>query len=212
MDTIDHIRVSLSEIDILLDYASRNSANIHKYQLFNKVSIVLLSTKFEVFLEEFIEEHSTRMLNGHTNATLPSKLKEAYFDRGIGLIVNEKKKSIKDALFNSLSILQQNRGDSITILQNIKPSTSFNYGKHGQKEIEALFKRHGLEDFIKSDDAQNCLSILNSLIAIRNNVIHQDASPGITHQTIIEHKNNILNFLNSLESNIESKKSAYYNE
>ena len=123
MDTIDHIRVSLSEIDILLDYASRNTANIHKYQLFNKVSIVLLSTKFEVFLEEFIEEHSTRMLNGHTNATLPSKLKEAYFDRGIGLIVNEKKKSIKDALFNSLSILQQNRGDSITILQNIKPST-----------------------------------------------------------------------------------------
>ena len=72
MDTIDHIRVSLSEIDILLDYASRNSANIHKYQLFNKVSIVLLSTKFEVFLEDFIDEHSTRMLNGHTNATLPS--------------------------------------------------------------------------------------------------------------------------------------------
>ena len=37
MDTIDHIRVSLSEIDILLDYASRNSANIHKYQLFNNI-------------------------------------------------------------------------------------------------------------------------------------------------------------------------------
>ena len=54
--------------------------------------------------------------------------------------------------------------------------------------------------------------MMNSLIAIRNNVIHQDTSPGIPHQTIIEHKNNILNFINLLEGEIEVNKNIYYNE
>lgn len=58
MESIDNIRISLSEIDVLLDYASQNIGTISKYQLFNKVSIVLLSTKFEVFIEEFLEEHT----------------------------------------------------------------------------------------------------------------------------------------------------------
>lgn len=51
MESIDNIRTSLNEIDVLLDYASQNTETIFKYQLFNKVSIVLLSTKLEVFIE-----------------------------------------------------------------------------------------------------------------------------------------------------------------
>lgn len=58
MESIDNIRISLSEIDVLLDYASQNIGTISKYQLFNKVSIVLLSTKLEVLLKNFLK--STR--------------------------------------------------------------------------------------------------------------------------------------------------------
>lgn len=212
MDSIDNFRNRISEIDILIDYATRNAADLPIYQLFIKTSIVLLTTKLEVFLEEFIDEHSIRTLNGHTNSSLPKKMKDLYFNRGIELIANEKKQHKKELFFQSISMLRQNNGTSISSISNIRPILTFNYGKHGQKEIEALFERHGLETFIKSNKSQNCLRLMNSLIAIRNNVIHQDTSPGIPHQTIIDHKNNILDFISFLEADIELNKSTYYNE
>lgn len=109
-------------------------------------------------------------------------------------------------------ILLQDNGIKITSTANIKPSTSFSYGKHGQSEIESLFERHGLGVFIKTRSSQDCLKVMNSLISIRNNVIHQDATPGTTHQTIIDHKNNILEFIAFLEADIELNKGIYYNE
>lgn len=72
MDSIDQIRQNISEVDMLLNYASHNTNDVQKYQLFNKTAVVLLSTKLEVFLEEFIDEHSRKILNGHTNSSLPS--------------------------------------------------------------------------------------------------------------------------------------------
>lgn len=86
MESIDNIRTSLNEIDVLLDYASQNTETIFKYQLFNKVSIVLLSTKLEVFIEEFLEEHTLRALKGHTNKTISNQLKDRYLDRAVDLI------------------------------------------------------------------------------------------------------------------------------
>lgn len=54
MDSIDQIRQNMSEVDMLLNYASQNANDVQIYQLFNKTAVVLLSTKFEVFLEDFI--------------------------------------------------------------------------------------------------------------------------------------------------------------
>lgn len=76
----------------------------------------------------------------------------------------------------------------------------------------AMFDRHGLGIFIKSAQPQTCMAMLNSLIAIRNNVIHQDASPGLTHQTIKDHKDNVMAFVNLVEADIIANKFVYYNE
>ena len=75
-----------------------------------------------------------------------------------------------------------------------------------------MLNRHGMGMFIKTPQAQSCLAILNSLIAIRNNVIHQDASPGLTHQTIEDHKNNVMAFVNLVEADVNANKAMYYNE
>lgn len=53
---------------------------------------------------------------------------------------------------------------------------------------------------------------INSLIEIRNNVIHQDSTPSMTHQTIDGYKMNLLEFAEALESHIEKNKELYYNE
>lgn len=212
MDSIDHLRESMSEIDTILSYASHNTANIEKYQMFNKIAIVLLSTKFEVFIEEFIEEHSMKTINGHTNTTLPVALRNAYIDTAVEKTDNVKSRADKNSYLQSLLKLMGNDGASISGISNIRPSVKFNYGKHGQKEIEAIFDRHGMGAFIKSVQPQACLAMLNSLIAIRNNVIHQDASPGLTHQTIKDHKDNVLSFVGLVEVDVNTNKSLYYNE
>lgn len=85
------------------------------------------------------------------------------------------------------------------------------YGKHGQKEIESLFERHGLKAFITSAPIRNSLQMMNSLFSIRNNVIHEDASPSLTHQTIKAHKDNIMHFVDLLEIDITANHKAYYN-
>ena len=212
MDSIDHLRESMGEIDTILSYASHNTANIEKYQMFNKIAIVLLSTKFEVFIEEFIDEHSMKTIQGHTNVTLPATLKNAYIDTAVEKTGNVKSRTDKNSYLQSLLKLMGNDGASISGVANIRPSVKFNYGKHGQKEIEAMFDRHGMGLFIKSTQPQACLAMLNSLIAIRNNVIHQDASPGLTHQTIKDHKDNVLDFVNLIEADVNANKLMYYNE
>lgn len=119
MESIDNIRTSLNEIDVLLDYASQNTETIFKYQLFNKVSIVLLSTKLEVFIEEFLEEHTLRALKGHTNKTISNQLKDRYLDRAVDLISKEKSRSKKNTLLTSLLTLYGNTEQSIDRIKNI---------------------------------------------------------------------------------------------
>ena len=212
MDSIDHLRESMGEIDTILSYAYHNTENIKKYQMFNKIAIVLLSTKFEVFIEEFIDEHSMKMIKGHTNTTFPASLKNAYLDTAVEKTGSVKNRTDKNSYLHSLIKLWGNDGTSISCIANIRPSVKFNYGKHGQKEIEAMFDRHGMGIFIKSTQSQSCMAMLNSLIAIRNNVIHQDASPGLTHQTIKDHKDNVMAFVNLVEADINANKYEYYNE
>ena len=213
MDSIDDLRNNISEIDVLIECARRREhGSVKAYQLFNKVSIVLLATKFETFIEHFIDEHSQRILNGHTNKTISPELKDEYFESAIELISNEKKKSEKKALFKSLYNLFSDNENSISDIMNICPSRKFNYGRHGQKEIEKLFARHGLGGFIKGEEVRNCVTLMNSLISIRNNVIHEDCTPSLTHQIVLQHKRNIIKFAELLEKDIEKNKKEYYNE
>lgn len=212
MDSINSLHASVKEVNTILKYAAMNTANIMKYQMFNKIAVVLLSTKFEVFIEDFMEEHSLKILQGHKNTTMPNNMKNSFIDTAVEQMVDVKNRGKKNDYLNSLIKLMKNDGDSIVDIVNIRPTTKFNYGKHGQKEIEAIFERYGLEAFIRSTKVQSCLTMLNSLIAIRNNVIHQDASPSLTHQTIKDHMDNIMIFVNLLESDINVNKLAYYNE
>lgn len=211
MDSIDQIRNNIVEVDMLLDYASNNTEEIKRYQMFIKASVVLLSTKFEVFLEEFIDEHSRRVLAGHTNATISTELKNKYIDTAVNMVRETNNRTKKNQYLSMISKLLINSGESISTFSSIRPSTKFSFGKHGQKEIEALFERHGLKVFITSEPIRNILQIMNSLFSIRNNVIHEDASPTLTHQTIHDHKDNIMCFVDLLENDITVNHMAYYN-
>lgn len=211
MDSIDQIRNNICEVDMLLDYASVNTGDIKRYQMFIKASVVLLSTKFEVFLEDFIDEHSRMVLDGHTNSSISIELKNRYIDTAINIVRETKDRNKKNHYLSMVSKLLVNSGESISTFSSIRPSIKFSFGKHGQKEIVALFERHGLKTFITSEPIHNSLQIMNSLFSIRNNVIHEDASPTLTHQTIKGHEDNIMHFVDLLENDIKVNHLVYYN-
>lgn len=98
MDSIDQIRQNMSEVDMLLNYASQNANDVQKYQLFNKAAVVLLSTKFEVFLEDFIDEHSRKILNviqiHHYQQTLKILMWIQLLQRYRILVIEERKFNI----------------------------------------------------------------------------------------------------------------------
>lgn len=212
MDSIDQIRQNMSEVDMLLNYASQNANDVQKYQLFNKAAVVLLSTKFEVFLEDFIDEHSRKILNGHTYTSLPTDLKNSYVDSTLAKVsdISDRRKKIQ--YMRLLMKLFNSNEETISTLSPIRPSLKFSFGKHGQKEIEKMFERHGLKNFINSSDVQNALRMMNSLFSIRNNVIHEDASPALTHLTIQDHRDNIMHFVDLLENDLQVNHIAYYHQ
>ena len=105
MDSIDQIRNNIVEVDMLLDYASNNTEDIKRYQMFIKASVVLLSTKFEVFLEEFIDEHSRLVLAGHTNATISTELKNKYIDTAVDMVRETNNRTKKNQYLSALPIL-----------------------------------------------------------------------------------------------------------
>ena len=79
----------------------------------------------------------------------------------------------------------------------------FAYGKHGEKELVKLFSPIGIEDvftevevFIPGESLGDELTkkkvdfkgVFNSVMHMRNNILHQDASPSLTHESIREYK------------------------
>ena len=213
MDSINTFTDSLAEVDTLLEYAKKHTRTPEKYQLFNKIAIILLVTKFEVFIENFFEEHLNRQLNSHTKDTFPEKMRYTYLESAISKM-NEfgQKTHKKDPLAKELSKLYQSSGGNLSSIRMIAPSTNFPNGKHRQKDMNRLFESHGLEGFILRADIVSLFSQINSCFGIRNSVIHQDAAPALTHQEVQKHKNTMLDFAYLLAADIEMNKSAYYNE
>lgn len=211
-DSIKDFIDSLEEIDLLIMYAKRNEKYIPKYRLFNKSAVILLLTKFENFIETFLEEHSYYVLEKHTSFTIPDKMKVQYIVNAIEKATRFPDNTKKAKVIEKLKCLSSEKGTKLDVLKDYRPRTTFDYGKHGSKEITKMFQIHALDDFIANSEVTMILQGLDSLIAIRNNIIHQDATPSLTHKDIEQHKNKIIHFVELLQQEVDSNSSKYYNQ
>lgn len=196
--TKDFFDDTKNEIELLINYAKRNKSNLLRFSTFNKSAIVLLCSKFEAFLENFLEEYVYLHMNKSNNKTLENSIYEHLIDNIIeSLEVTKSKKLKRKPHIQNLSLLC---GETeITDFSNFKVNARFNYGKHGQKEIEKLLTTFGFSKFIKEDDSQSFLKKFNSLNAIRNNIIHEDATPSLTSKDVENHFKNISKFIGDLD-------------
>lgn len=187
---------ALHEVGILVNDATHNQSNLDKYRVYNKSAVVLLCGKFESFIENFLEEFLSLILEFQSNQRILPSIKEHLSDVIIEKANNSKNFSTKKDYYESIIKLF---GTTESFCQGFVGVTNFNYGKHGEKELKKLLARFGFEPFYSAPENQSFFVQFNSLNNIRNNILHQDATPSLTHDDILIHIENIRTFATKLD-------------
>lgn len=196
-ESIEKFNNSLKEIKFLIGKIKDSEFNVFEGNIYLKSALLLLVGKFEIFLEESIQDFIQNINNLNlSNEKIPQVLKVNH----ISNLMTEKK--IIDKMNNDCKyddICQDfTELTELFVPQNsflIKISIKFNYGKHGSKEIEKLFRRIGIigifdeiEIFDYKDsylDGTEKTKIefketIDGVTNIRNNILHQDANISTT--------------------------------
>lgn len=195
-ESVSDFKEAIKEIHVLIDNANISIHDNLQYRTFNKSSIVLLCGKFESFLESFLEEFSYYILNNFSNKNLDSFIKEHLIEVLIHELENKKNNLSKreEVLMKFVKIL----GEQEVLCNDFEINAKFNYGKHGQNEVTKLLKKFGFNDFAESEENKVFYEKFNSLNNIRNNILHQDSTPSLTHQDVTNYLTTLDNFVDNL--------------
>jgi len=220
----DEFIYALHEVDILLKIAEGHQKKPLEYGTFNKACLLFLVAKLEVFLEEVVSEYAFRI----EQLELPS-------ERFPDIIKLHCSKYLIDEQFltalDNLKTSSIERLKEISLLwhsghqiNSIKIDNSFDYGKHGQNAILKLFSRIGIEDIFEicpiyeieeslSEEPETAQMIdivadINSMTGIRNNILHTDATPNLTHSQILEYKKHLVLLADKLVQVLEDSLGA----
>lgn len=173
--SFDDFYSALEEVDILVNEASINEGN-DKYPTFNKSAIVLMCTKFEAFIEGVLEEYASWTLLNVFNNALNDGFK-LHLENMVLTEIDKTKVNKAKKQQNVRKLLELHGEDRILGIMKYKFDNNFNYGKHGSKELIKLLTKFGIESIL-DDDFKSKFDGLNG---IRNNIIHQDSTPTLTH-------------------------------
>jgi hypothetical protein len=200
LETADDFAATLAEVELLLresDEAAPGGPreDERRAAVLNKAALLLLTGKFEAFLETAAEDFlfAVNQVGGATRFVPPRMLAEHSVKAVTGV---DSKLSSGDvvgvaAIFAGLAKTWGN----VEPCTDLSIACKFNYGKHGESEVIRLFKRFGVDDVFARvpviDDSMeryegqapsrvDVKGIVNSLTGIRNNILHQDESPTLT--------------------------------
>lgn len=178
---------SLREADALLVLAASMHGDAVAFSALLKSSILLLTSKLEAFLEGAAEECRFFIENAACSAgILPSAMRvamlQSFFDDSFLMKLKHGNPQILDRLDALKELFYGGE------VQKLVVETKFSYGKHGDSEVRKLFQRFGIKDIFESayeEDIDAIKADLNSLTAIRNNIIHNDASPSFSVEQVL---------------------------
>lgn len=221
----DEFISALNEVDILLTVAEAHERKPLEYAIFNKACLLFLVAKLEVFLEEVVGEYAFRL----AQLKLPSerfpdiiKLHCArYLIDGQFLAALDNLKPSSIERLKEISVLWHSGHE----VDSIRIDNTFDYGKHGQNTIVKLFSRIGIKDIFEicpvcepeeslSGESVTARTIdiaadINSMTGIRNNILHTDATPNLTHTQISEYKSHLVLFAEKLDQVLREALEAF---
>ena len=196
--TTEFFGEALKEIKLLISYSRRNRNDFLRYATFNKSAIVLLCSKFESYLENALEEYAYLHLKHSSNKNIDSHIYDSVIEELIESL--EPIKNNRTKLKPHLSSLAEFCGnDECSPIDHLQVNAKFSYGKHGQKEVEKLFKRFGFSAFAKQESSVKFFKQFNSLNFIRNNIIHEDATPTLTDKDVEKYLKTLSTFITEFD-------------
>lgn len=220
-DNYDDFQIALEEVEALIE-AAKEFENKHekKYSAAKKSALLLLTAKFENFVETVAEAYIEKI---NTLQIVPNKIPDALLlqhtfqalEKIETLKLKHKQQKAKDT-FKNLALLWATTDIPITL--NIQ--TKFNYGEHGEKELIRLFETIGIDDIFSEvtvfkqqeslldqieEQEINIKESFNSVTNLRNNIIHQDASPSIGIESVEQYKEDLQLFAENLIVFLERK-------
>lgn len=196
---------AIKEIQLLITYSKRNQGNALKYKAFNKAATVLLCAKFESFIENFLDEYAYELISKTTNHTLCEELFEHIVDDIIvHLETTKNNKSKRRQHINKLiDLCSANESASLERYRD-HVNSKLKMGKHGQQEIERLLTKFGFSSVLENPAMPEFFQHFNSLNNIRNNIIHEDATPSLTHTDV----QNYLSVIDGFVQEVQNKATA----
>lgn len=189
-EAISEFDVALEEVNILIKSASKNEKNELYYKAINKSAILLLAAKFEAFIENIVEEFISKLnAKNLINRLIPDDIKLQHSFMQVDQITTYRTNrahydKAKDCLINLSNLWAPHD----IHFADLKLPAKFDYGTHGEKEIKRLFCVIGIDDIFAQtelamgvSDRIDIRGKINSMTHIRNNIIHEDATPSLTH-------------------------------
>ncbi len=194
---------TLREVDILLVSAESSVADEVKHATFNKSALLLLSCKFENFVELLVEQYVYAINTFRLPSDrIPEPLRLHHTFQVLGKIEQQRNSGqidvVKQAFCDIATLwITSNPFDQLTV------DNKFAYGKHGEKELIKLFRPIGINDVfaeievnVHDDTSENGADfkrvdfkgMFNSVMNMRNNILHQNATPSLTPGTIRDYK------------------------
>ncbi len=204
-ESLHKFHIALREVIVLICRSKKEELKCRAISnIYLKAALILLTSKFEAFLENVVSEYITLLNDSVMIEFIPEVIKihhtkelfekfEIYFQK-IG--EEDKRKIISDNM-KDLALLWKND----TNAKPIQISNKFNFGKHGEKAINELFKRIGfsniLDEFVivkkvqtldgEEDEDIDFKAKVNELTHKRNTILHNDTSITFTKEEIIDY-------------------------
>ncbi|MEL3961295.1 HEPN domain-containing protein [Lysinibacillus endophyticus] len=190
-------------IEELANLFADNPEEVKYYKALNKTAVLLLSSKFEVFLEECVAEfidtiNSLRINKNKISSYLKVKHSTIIIENLLQIYKHDRKVDKVAEELKKLAECWDDKEESIILNINNK----FNYGSHGSNEVIELFRNIDIPNVFEvvrvtrsSDSMLSDEEILvdfkgklNSFINIRNGITHQDQTTNLTHKDIKDYR------------------------
>lgn len=188
--------LSLEAVDTLISFAESEDkkGNQDNRNLFLKLSIVSMVTRFQVFIESILDEFVFKLKGSSiTYDRLPIHLKLTSIK-----LLSENfviyKKLTNQASFNEKKLTTikahisevDSHFSSDKINDNLSIRTKFPLGKTGKNELIALFSQIDGRDIF--EDASFDINEIDGLLQNRHLIVHQDISSGLTEGDILKYQ------------------------
>lgn len=213
---------TLEEVEVLLSAAESLDKNKRtEYAAFNKSALLLLAGKFENFAESIAEDY-VDCINQlkPCHSLISNKLKLEHTFKMLANFDDYKHKHKHTNAIKTFAELGEFWASSSNyICLNI--DCKFSYGKHGEAELNKLLSTIGIDNILdkisvirykesildNEDSATEAdfKGTFNSVNGIRNNILHENASPSLTTEMVHNYKEEFQIFARELEKYLNNE-------